>query len=524
MITEHLLGPNPYHPDSGPEFMGAMAYLVRLVGIWGNILRQIHMSGFPNLKRGDGTSTSKRDSRDRRDDQTEFNKLIDKLETWRKNLPKGLQYSNENLAGQIRVGTTGAFVMMHVMWHTAMAYVYRYVRTVGVPKDYIETNIPKNSIVESIRKSFVHADAVLQIMCHVQQRKNEAAAMNQEPVIVNAPFLGQAISDACHITCVRALEVRGEPGGAKEQKQRVFVGLEWLKELKRYWKPMESMYKKLRKTCKGLEKSMSQPPSSRRNQFVPTPESSVDSTLQPGAQHSVDPNNYNPQPEWYNGMPGDGDFINQTFFTFSNILDTGMDTNLFSDAFNEPDANTELWRLAQHEGGFAHLYAQSMDMNMDPLTPTIGAPVTGPYEDGTSIVHNQIPLQSPMGSSYNQSVGKAPEDLIGDSSDNEESSGTPEKEDINAIYFDPNAVHDGRLGDAKTEIDKGDGTANGRRPGREHHNRMDVMNLVTQSGPQVVERLWQTPIGQDKFTGPDEGAAPLDTVIRGPINDDNAMA
>ena len=242
--------------------MGAMAYLVRVGSIWGDILKQIHLSSFQQKT---GTSPD------------EFKNFLDRLENWRTELPPGLKYSNENLAGQIEVGTTGAFVVMHVMWHTAMFYVYRYVRTVGGAKEYIEKNIPKQAVVESIRKAFVHADAVLQIMFHVRQRRDLAKANNGKLVTVNAPFLGQAIFDACNIAAIRAREV-GDVESAMQQKSRIRVGVQWLKELKRWWKPIQGLYRKLNTIYLNLDRNPAG--------GVPTPESFTDTVLQPGSNYS----------------------------------------------------------------------------------------------------------------------------------------------------------------------------------------------------------------------------------------------
>jgi len=498
--------------------MGAMAYLVRVVGIWGNILRQIHLSGFQTYSTGEMYSHNGNQSIA----GNEFNDFIGKLESWRKTLPSGLQYSNENLAGQIKVGTTGAFVMMHVMWHTAMAYVHRYVRTVGVPKDFIQENIPSNVIVESIRKAFVHADAVLQIMCHVQQKKNEARLRGEPPVTVNAPFLGQAISDACNITVIRALEVRGELSGVHAQRHRVTVGVEWLKELKLYWKPIESMYKKLKRTCRSLDRS-SHPPSAQLN----TPESSVDSGLQPGLHFSIDPREYTADPTT------DPTFRpSPEFPAFRDYLQV-IPPNFFSEAFGAGGSQYHIAEYARTEGGFPDLYPYSSD-------PQLVSGVSATYEiemsGGLPLGPEDMPVDSMQmdhstmtmgggGGSYILGISEACESSDDDDDGDDPASPKSDKEQVerdrHAVYFDLSAVRDGNLQDSSSSDSSGYSRRASEAATIKHDNNpMDVLNLINTDG--IAARLQDHQNGPDEFTGPRGAAAPENTEMGGQPNLDNS--
>lgn len=531
--------------------MGAMAYLVRVVGIWGNILKQIHLSGFQIH------SPSKPSSRGKGSGD-EFESFIDKLENWRKTLPPGLEYSNENLAGQIKVGTTGAFVMMHVMWHTAMAYVHRYVRTVGVPKDYIQDNIPADNIIESIRKAFVHADAVLQIMYHVQQKKNEAVMRGEPPITVNAPFLGQAISDACNITVIRALEVRGE---VPKQKERVSVGVQWLKELKRYWKPIDDMYKKLKKTCRSLDRGMSQPPSAH---MVPTPESSIDSGLQPGTRFTVDPTEYAAEPPFTSGADLSQPTIDN-FAQFSDYLSIGnLPPHLFGEAFSNDMSQYHIAEYARHEGGFPDLYGESelstvsapfdfgMGTALDGVGMAVGVDVGVRLDMGQMEEPMQIdqPMPPAMANAADGSMisfmarigagsgGESSEDGDGDDDDDDDGDdaggrgdgdnldpsrvgGDGPSQHEHAKYFDPNAVRDGYVPDSSSDTSGHSRRASEAAVAR-HNNPMDVLHLINQDGVDLTSRLRAHQNEPDEFTGPGGRAAPGDTEVGGRPNLDNS--
>ncbi|RPB03853.1 hypothetical protein L873DRAFT_1826086 [Choiromyces venosus 120613-1] len=548
VITEHLLGPNPYCRTSGTAYMGAMAFLVRAVGIWGNILKQIHMSAFEV----------------NRDKDTEFRQLIESLETWRKTLPTGLQYSNENLAGQIEVGTAGAFVMMHVMWHTAMAYVHRYVRSMGNPADLAGEVGPNNKVIQSIRKTFVHADAVLLIMSHVHERKTEALDKGRN-LVVNAPFLGQAISDACEISMIRARELKGEHAGAGAQKQRVFTGLVWLKELRKYWKPMEGIYKKLWKSCRALERNMSQPPSGRlRNDMIPSPDSGTGSqelnsiSSYPMFQFPIDAEMYDLQPH--------SDAINQPLqpmtgqqaLSFTGFAYT-VPERFYEAAF--ADHSTILYDIAQEEGGFPNLYLPHTDVDvgssMDPMPTTLGP--SGGYDVGMTghgmLGSSSMPLVDLQGGyehmdvqpdiavedrNRNHQLDNSENEDDDEDSDNEgdgkaDETGSPgssrrknaQLPSISTMYFHPIAVQRGKLSDASGSESSG---PESRRPSeaaqvKPETNRMDLLHLLVTSDDvtQVVSRAVATqPSGTDLGTGRAGTMVPDDGTLTGEINVDNS--
>lgn len=535
VVTQHLLGPNPSKPHVGDTFMGAMAFLVRVVSIWGNILKQIHLSGFDKDK----------------DRENDFQSLIATLEFWRQSLPRGLEYSNENLVGQIKVGTAGAFVTMHVMWHTSMAYVHRYVRTMENQKEMqsssSNSNIATQNIVKSIRKTFVHADAVLMIMSHVQDRRNETQRTGDTEVIVNAPFLGQAISDACDITIIRAMmEMKAESGGAKGQKDRVFVGLEWLKELRKYWKPLEGMYKKLRKSWRTLEKSMSQPPSGRMSNVIPSPDSGNGSELltnYPMFQFPVDPDTYNLQP----GIDG----VDQSLRVSSMNEQAWYGLHYYEAAF--ASSALSLYGIAEAEGGFPQLYMHpdmvgSTRDDMDNMATSL-APSSSVYQTDmqrhTVLDTTTMPLlsqqsfeQMPSGHHIGpQDIEEEEEEEDSDNDDEDENrNGEDEsissnrrrdngKPNISTLYFHPSAVLDGKLACSSGSESSGQES---RRPSeaapKPETNPMDVLHLLVSEtvDTHYVSKAVGTKDQSDLGTGRAGAMVPDDQALMGEVNTDNS--
>lgn len=508
--------------------MGAMAFLVRVASIWGNILKQIHLSGFDKDK----------------DREKDFQSLLENLEVWRKSLPRGLEYSNENLVGQIKVGTAGAFVTMHVMWHTAMAYVHRYVRTMENQKEMQNSNssVATENIVRSIRKTFVHADAVLLIMSHVQERRNEAQRMGDTEVIVNAPFLGQAISDACDISIIRAMELKGEPGGARDQKDRVFVGLEWLKELRKYWKPLEGMYKKLRKACRTLDMTISQPLSGRMSNVIPSPDSGNGSELLTNYamfQFPIDPNTYNLQPGIDPVDPLRVSSMNEQAWY-------GLPEHYYEVAFS--GSGLSLYGIAEAEGGFPQLYldpdaVDSMRGGMDHMETTL-ASSSDVYQTDiqghATLDSSQMPLMPQQ--SYEQIHSghhTGPQDIEEDSDNDEDDEKTNEEDEststsrrrnkgkpnISTLYFHPSAVLDGKLACSSGSDTSGqESRRQSEAVPKTETNPMDVLHLLVSESVNThyISKAVGARDHSDLGTGRAGAMVPDDQSLMGEVNADNS--
>lgn len=531
--------------------MGAMAYLMRAVCIWGNILKRIHLAALESPQEQD----------------SEFQRLIESLEKWRRTLPLGLQYSNENLAGQIQVGTAGAFVMMHVMWHTAMAYVHRYVRS---GTTLVTGKKEKNSVIQSIRKTFVHADAVLQIMSHVHKCQLERG---DSVVVVNAPFIGKAIFDACEISIIRAKKLKGmHNSDAKDQRDRVSVGLTWMKYLKGFWKPMNGLYEELHESYRALEKITPPPPSSGRHESVLSPDSGS-STGETGALNFLQ----NP----YVGVDGamfdlqsDMHAINQPLRPLGEALSvTGFGFSVpehyYSLAFVSQGSN--LYEVAEVEGAFPHLYppfygidmGSSMGSSMDPRPTSLGS-----YDTHGVLGPSPLPL---MNSHSFDSVDQFRRDMNLDESqphqqsdngiphtDNEEGDtdaedggdrgGTERRETLSpssgkkrtqlnlaTTYFHPTAVRCGELVDPSgsesgqesrrpSDVAPLDGVPTPPAPPKPERNRMDLLHLLVTSEDvtQVVSDAVAKQETGDLGTGEAGIMAPGDGMVRGEINTDNS--
>ncbi|TGZ81279.1 hypothetical protein EX30DRAFT_271929 [Ascodesmis nigricans] len=462
--TELLDGPHPHHPDVGTQNMGAYAFLVRITCIWSNILRRIHFA------------TLKKDPVDENDTLKGFSSKLDK---WRNSLPLGLTYSVKNLAAQVDFGTTGAFVMMHVMWHMAMAYVHRYVRLGGMLD--VNDGDNKKMIVTSIRKAFVHADTILQIMREVWVLR-EATKKGDKPLIVNAPFLGQAIQDACVISAKRAMEVNNSPERYSEQIERLQQGLEWLSELKRYWVPINSQYNRVLKLRKQLDEirnprgSIPAPVTEAKPQQNFPQVNPVAWTTPTGMQFDQIGNQQVMGSQSFDPALMMAPDDPSQFAVPPEFLSIPIPPQFYVEAFNHESYQT-METYATYESGFPHLY-----------TPV----VTTAYTDPTIPVSAHYHQITPPTIHEHQPFPSQPSRMDDDGSDDDDHLGTPDivsgtksDRDIHTTYFDAGAVHDGKLQDSGSDSSGRSRRASdsgGQAVKSMPTNRMDVLNLINTTG------------------------------------------
>ena len=385
--------------------MGVFAYLIRIVSLWGDVLKYLHLS----VVSRDAEPTPTKFEPD-----PEFKKFVIRLQEWKDSLPSELRYSQENLGGQISDGTVGTFVMMHVMFHTCSVYVYRHVTTVTIPKSpegYKTQDVPKDFILHCIQKIFFHADSVLQIMDQVWQRKREAEKSGGESVTVVAPFIGQAVLDASMIGIRRA---RHRKEGV-EVVERVEKALLWLEELKKYWRPVVAMYDKLRKAYKQLKGRTGAtrfPPESSsgtgsssvspkqiapfEHSFIPSPTSQQLHQLHTAMSHNALEFPYDPAypgdllhlPEWVYDVYFNDSFSGQG--TLNHLAEYGMNPEypgLFQEVFS---TTTGLGSQTLGQGG-SDIDQQSQQHPISTLNSTIISQSPSMTNTSTSSIQAQNP-------------------------------------------------------------------------------------------------------------------------------------
>ncbi|KAL5114219.1 hypothetical protein ACEQ8H_007921 [Pleosporales sp. CAS-2024a] len=213
--TEDLEGnvPNPVPPDSGQlanprDNMGVSAYTIRLVCIWGKLIKYMNLGG---KERETDTMWSP---------QSTFNMIKTQAKEFKESLPEMLVYTPENLKSHAIGKTANSFLYLHILWQQIMLFMHRFAlpSTAGSrpPKD-----MPHEFLTESARSAL---DAANQISVLI----NESMDHN-----VVAPFAGYSafFSSTVHVHGVFSKNPKLEA----QSKKYLAYNVKYLTKMKKYW-------------------------------------------------------------------------------------------------------------------------------------------------------------------------------------------------------------------------------------------------------------------------------------------------
>jgi hypothetical protein len=213
--TENLEGnvPNPVPPDSGQlanprDNMGVSAYTIRLVCIWGKLIKYMNLGG------------KERESEPMWSSDSTYHAIKKEAKEFKASLPEMLVYSPENLKSHAIGKTANSFLYLHILWQQIMLFMHRFAlpSTAGSrpPKD-----MPHDFLTESARSAL---DAANQISMLI----NEAMDHN-----VVAPFAGYSafFSSTVHVHGVFSKNPKLEA----QSKKYLAYNVKYLTKMKKYW-------------------------------------------------------------------------------------------------------------------------------------------------------------------------------------------------------------------------------------------------------------------------------------------------
>jgi hypothetical protein len=213
--TENLEGavPNPVPPDSGQlanprDNMGVSAYTIRLVCIWGKLIKYMNLGG------------KEREAEPMWSSDSTFHAIKKEAKDFKAALPEMLVYNPENLKSHAIGKTANSFLYLHILWQQIMLFMHRFAlpSTAGSrpPKD-----MPHDFLTESARSAL---DAANQISMLI----NEAMDHN-----VVAPFAGYSafFSSTVHVHGVFSKNPKLEA----QSKKYLAYNVKYLTKMKKYW-------------------------------------------------------------------------------------------------------------------------------------------------------------------------------------------------------------------------------------------------------------------------------------------------
>ncbi|KAF2633424.1 hypothetical protein BU25DRAFT_5321 [Macroventuria anomochaeta] len=213
--TENLEGavPNPVPPDSGQlanprENMGVTAYTVRLVCVWGKLIKYMNLGG------------KEREPEPMWSLESTFHAIKKEAMDFKDSLPEMLVYTPENLKSHAIGKTANSFLYLHILWQQIMLFMHRFAlpSTAGArpPKD-----MPHDFLTNSARTALESANQISILI-------NEAMDHN-----VVAPFAGYSafFSSTVHVHGVFSKNAKLEA----QSKKYLAYNVKYLTKMKKYW-------------------------------------------------------------------------------------------------------------------------------------------------------------------------------------------------------------------------------------------------------------------------------------------------
>jgi len=213
--TENLDGnvPNPVAPDSGQlsnprENMGVTAYTIRLVCIWGKLVKYMNLGG------------KERELEPMWSSKSTFLSIKKEAKEFREALPEMLVYSPENLKSHAIGRTANQYLYLHILYQQIILFLHRFSLPSRAgsrpPKE-----MPHDFLTESARTAL---DAANQISILI----NEAIDHN-----VVAPFAGYSafFSSTVHVHGVFSKNPKLEA----QSKKYLAYNVKYLSKMKKYW-------------------------------------------------------------------------------------------------------------------------------------------------------------------------------------------------------------------------------------------------------------------------------------------------
>ncbi|KAL2313353.1 Transcription factor [Schizosaccharomyces pombe] len=234
-VTETLTG-KPSSPDSftnanpttapivsrnAQDNMGMLAYMIRMVSIWGRVVRclksysQKQSNPYPFWHA-----------------KSAFNQLDQELYEWEKNLPNRLRYSRQTLLSYHMMGQGGQFACLHLIFLQIHLYVHRYAASISsVPFSHVKS---PPTVFEN--QSAVLASQCANAICRIIQDCTELSISLAAPFTASSAYLAGTVLLYHYIT-------RGSEVQASKAAVHLPIAKRHLAQLSVYW-PALGMYAK----------------------------------------------------------------------------------------------------------------------------------------------------------------------------------------------------------------------------------------------------------------------------------------
>lgn len=206
------------------ENMGAAAYIIRAIAIWGRVVTYLNHGG------------REMDSFPIWDEQSQFTQLVRSTEDLLSGLPMSLQYSRENLEMHITEKTASQILLLHATLAQISLFLHQSAASILQARG--NQDVPKEFAQKLSGKTFVAANRISQLLRDADETQS----------FMYAPFGGYC---AFSSTSVQLLAmVSGNQTLKAAAEANCAVNVKFLRKLMRYWGMFHWMVEDIRKQYK----------------------------------------------------------------------------------------------------------------------------------------------------------------------------------------------------------------------------------------------------------------------------------
>lgn len=212
--TEGLegLAPNPIRNNGGQlldakESIGVAAYMIRIVALWGRVIKYLNMGG------------KERDEHPIWDSRSGFAELRKEADDFKTSLPADLVNTADNLKNHAAEKLGNQFLFLHIASHQVVLFLNRF----AIPTAPGARN-PKDMPLPFVNEAgSITIEAAAQISVLIKDAWEYRAV---------APFLGYCafLSSTIHVFAIFS-----NKGWAEASKEHLRTNVEYLTKMKKYW-------------------------------------------------------------------------------------------------------------------------------------------------------------------------------------------------------------------------------------------------------------------------------------------------
>lgn len=207
-VQDSATRPAPGQRCNTRDNMGVAAYVVRVIVLWGRVMRFLNLAG------------EEKESYGLWHPQSQFGELKSKVEEFKSSLPPELQNNAENLATHATERLANQFLFLHISYYQVVLFLHRYAIPT-TPGATMPSGVPKDLLSNSAYVAVEAANQISELISHTPEHN------------VHAPFAGYCAfaSGTVHIWAIFSHQQHLQASA----KRNLGINIEYLKKMKKFW-------------------------------------------------------------------------------------------------------------------------------------------------------------------------------------------------------------------------------------------------------------------------------------------------